>query len=179
MYPQAPWCTDRRNRSAACCSQPGYTLRSLPCSLQTLHSSVMSADVARPQANARQTRCDIMQSMRSNPNTAEGGGDRWAGRGLYGLPLNSVWGGRPQVCVMGPTSHMHNDAGSTETVDAEGCSAHASRHWENFYKHNADKFFKDRHYLDQEFPELASNPCNVLEVRCSPSLSRRTACGRS
>ena len=63
---------------------------------------------------------------------------------------------------------------SEADVDAEGCSAHASRHWDNFYKNNADKFFRDRHYLDQEFPELASYPYNVLEVRCGPSLSRWT-----
>ena len=112
-----------------------------------------------------------------NPKTAEGGEERWGGRGLSGLPLNSVWGGRRQVCVLAPTSIWV--MGSHAADDAEGCSAHASRHWDNFYKNNADKFFKDRHYLDQEFPELASNPCNVLEVRSSSSLSGCTASGQS
>lgn len=42
----------------------------------------------------------------------------------------------------------------------------AGRYWDLFYKRNADKFFKDRHYFDKEFPELLQADLTVLEVRC-------------
>lgn len=44
--------------------------------------------------------------------------------------------------------------------------AGAARHWNTFYKQNKINFFKDRHYLDREFPELASGNCTILEVGC-------------
>lgn len=40
----------------------------------------------------------------------------------------------------------------------------AGRFWEAFYQRNADKFFKDRHYFDKEFPELLEGQLTVLEV---------------
>lgn len=40
----------------------------------------------------------------------------------------------------------------------------AGRYWDLFYKRNADKFFKDRHYFDKEWPELTQGPLTVLEV---------------
>lgn len=55
----------------------------------------------------------------------------------------------------------------------------ASRHWTNFYKRNGNRFYKDRHYLHAEFPELlwqepvylsgsaSSSPgISLLEVGC-------------
>ena len=45
----------------------------------------------------------------------------------------------------------------------------AQRYWDLFYKKNQEKFFKDRHYLFREFPELTppeGSSCHeVLEVR--------------
>lgn len=41
----------------------------------------------------------------------------------------------------------------------------ASRMWDDFYKRNQTRFFRDRHYLDREFPGLFNGPVNVLEVR--------------
>lgn len=47
------------------------------------------------------------------------------------------------------------------------------KHWDLFYKRNADRFFKDRHWTTREFEDLASSAgCNVpsrrilLEVGC-------------
>lgn len=41
----------------------------------------------------------------------------------------------------------------------------ASKHWSLFYRRNGDRFFKDRHYLHVEFPEvLEAN--TLLEVGC-------------
>ena len=31
----------------------------------------------------------------------------------------------------------------------------AKRNWDDFYKHNTTNFYKDRHYLSKEFPELS------------------------
>ncbi|GAB4823086.1 hypothetical protein N2152v2_010132 [Parachlorella kessleri] len=41
----------------------------------------------------------------------------------------------------------------------------ASRYWDLFYRRNEDRFFRDRHYFDREFPELLSAQ-TVLEVGC-------------
>ena len=30
----------------------------------------------------------------------------------------------------------------------------AARYWDLFYRRNADHFFKDRHYLEEEWPQL-------------------------
>jgi len=42
----------------------------------------------------------------------------------------------------------------------------ARRMWDVFYKVNADKFFKDRHYLEKEFPVLKSGAHKLLDVGC-------------
>ncbi|GLI65860.1 hypothetical protein VaNZ11_009491 [Volvox africanus] len=44
--------------------------------------------------------------------------------------------------------------------------AQAGRYWDLFYRRNATKFFKDRHYLHKEFPALARGPATLLEVGC-------------
>lgn len=48
---------------------------------------------------------------------------------------------------------------------AANYEAHAGRYWDLFYKRNEDRFFKDRHYLDKEWPQLAAGPATLLEVR--------------
>jgi hypothetical protein len=40
----------------------------------------------------------------------------------------------------------------------------AARMWDDFYKRNRTRFFRDRHYLDREFPDLMEGAVNVLEV---------------
>ena len=40
----------------------------------------------------------------------------------------------------------------------------AAQHWDRFYRNNADKFYKDRHYFDREFPDLLNGPQVLLEV---------------
>jgi methyltransferase-like protein 6 len=40
----------------------------------------------------------------------------------------------------------------------------AGRYWDLFYKRNSDKFFKDRHYFDKEWPQLTQGEITVLEV---------------
>ena len=38
--------------------------------------------------------------------------------------------------------------------------------WNTFYVENGDRFFKDRHYLENEFPMLLTPGITVLEVGC-------------
>ena len=43
------------------------------------------------------------------------------------------------------------------------------RNWNKFYKHNTTNFFKDRHYILQEFPELKEDnrsPIVFLDIGC-------------
>lgn len=47
----------------------------------------------------------------------------------------------------------------------------ARRNWDLFYKRNSTHFYKDRHWLEREFPELIGAPTNgsrivLLEVGC-------------
>ncbi|KDQ61936.1 hypothetical protein JAAARDRAFT_123355, partial [Jaapia argillacea MUCL 33604] len=47
-----------------------------------------------------------------------------------------------------------------------------ARHWDNFYKMNADNFFRNRKWLHNEFPELVAaaepeaGPMTVVEIGC-------------
>lgn len=47
---------------------------------------------------------------------------------------------------------------------AEKYENEAGKFWDIFYKRNGTKFFKDRHYLDREFPQLIGGACSILEV---------------
>lgn len=57
--------------------------------------------------------------------------------------------------------------------DSRGCLSRppaaleeqAAHYWDLFYRRNADRFFKDRHYLDREFPCLLT-AASILEVGC-------------
>ena len=40
-------------------------------------------------------------------------------------------------------------------VSIEKLEREAARYWERFYRRNRANFFKDRHYLLMEFPDLA------------------------
>ena len=42
----------------------------------------------------------------------------------------------------------------------------STKMWNTFYRENGDRFFKDRHYLDSEFPVLLTPGITVLEVGC-------------
>lgn len=48
---------------------------------------------------------------------------------------------------------------------AEKLERDAARYWERFYKRNRANFFKDRHYLLQEFPALDGGSPVIFEVR--------------
>jgi hypothetical protein len=55
---------------------------------------------------------------------------------------------------------------------AEKLDANAALHWDNFYRSNSDRFFKDRHYLHREFPLLMAPGIAVLEVRPTSTRTR-------
>lgn len=38
----------------------------------------------------------------------------------------------------------------------------AARHWDLFYRSNTVNFFKDRHWLDREFPEISEGPSAII-----------------
>lgn len=46
-------------------------------------------------------------------------------------------------------------------------SREVGRYWNDFYKRNETRFFKDRHYLQQDFPEI-----HALAARCHKAGSR-------
>lgn len=51
---------------------------------------------------------------------------------------------------------------------AELLEIQAPLYWDEFYRLHGAAFFKDRHYLHREFPELLDGPLTLLEVtpRC-------------
>ncbi|GFR51588.1 hypothetical protein Agub_g14009, partial [Astrephomene gubernaculifera] len=49
---------------------------------------------------------------------------------------------------------------------ADRYEVQAGRYWDLFYRRNTTKFFKDRHYLHKEFPDLVAGPATLLEVGC-------------
>ena len=42
----------------------------------------------------------------------------------------------------------------------------AHKFWDKFYQNNTTHFFKDRHWLTREFPELLAAGAKLLEVGC-------------
>ena len=40
----------------------------------------------------------------------------------------------------------------------------AARHWDLFYRSNTVNFFKDRHWLDREFPEIGRHPTAAILI---------------
>lgn len=49
---------------------------------------------------------------------------------------------------------------------AENLENGAWKHWDEFYKQHQYSFFKDRHYLKREFPEILDGAPHILEVGC-------------
>lgn len=47
---------------------------------------------------------------------------------------------------------------------AELLETQAPLYWDEFYRLHGAAFFKDRHYLHREFPELLDGPLTLLEV---------------
>jgi hypothetical protein len=47
-----------------------------------------------------------------------------------------------------------------ETIDEKNIedTLKCQKNWEKFYKFNKTNFFKDRHYILKEFPELRDDP---------------------
>lgn len=41
----------------------------------------------------------------------------------------------------------------------------AKKHWDRFFRRNGERFFRDRHYLTEEFPSLAGR-VRVFEAGC-------------
>ncbi len=50
--------------------------------------------------------------------------------------------------ILGENPEMINDKKMIDSLDTQ------SKNWEKFYKFNKTNFFKDRHYILREFPEL-------------------------
>lgn len=40
------------------------------------------------------------------------------------------------------------------------------KNWNLFYKRNETRFFRDRHWIPREFPELLAGPLRLFEVGC-------------
>ncbi len=59
---------------------------------------------------------------------------------------------------------LHSQPDRIEKLEKE-----AARNWNKFYKNNTTNFFKDRHYLGQEMPELLQ-ACEAAEKEGKPPI---------
>ena len=50
--------------------------------------------------------------------------------------------------------------------EASKLEREAKKHWDKFYMRNTTNFFKDRHWTEREFPELASENLTIIELGC-------------
>ena len=50
----------------------------------------------------------------------------------------------------------------------------AKKNWDLFYKRNSTNFFKDRHWITREFPELLQSTCDPPAQKC---VVLETGCG--
>ncbi|KAK9863184.1 hypothetical protein WJX84_008952 [Apatococcus fuscideae] len=72
--------------------------------------------------------------------------------------MSHPWWSTPPVHA--PPTHL--------IADAEHFRQNTGSFWNRFYQDNQRSFYKDRHYLGNEFPELLHGSCNLLEVGCGP-----------
>jgi len=49
-------------------------------------------------------------------------------------------------------------------VPSEKLQRDTARYWERFYQRHEARFFKDRHWLLEEFPELRTGALTVFEA---------------
>ena len=94
---------------------------------------------------------------------------RWVGRGIDSHPSTYSTHLHPfihSVCIH--SSHLFDgskiESLSTHTpthpptLPPRRYETLAGKHWDLFYQHNQANFFKDRHYLQRDFPDLAPSP---------------------
>ena len=75
----------------------------------------------------------------------------------------------PQLSQREKEQLNRQDAGRVTEFRAKKFQAESRKHWDLFYKRNATKFFKDRHWTTREFADLAGEVGHrrvLLEVGC-------------
>lgn len=78
------------------------------------------------------------------------------------LPVDDSWTKERREKVAGELKGQGEGASS---FWRDHYTSKAPRYWHEFYKRNEDRFYKDRHYLHEEFPELLDARV-MLEVGC-------------
>ncbi len=56
--------------------------------------------------------------------------------------------------------HLKRDSQTITDFKRNKLEQEAKKNWDLFYKRNATNFFKDRHWITREFPELVQQSCD-------------------
>ena len=59
---------------------------------------------------------------------------------------------------------LHKDTQLVSDFKRNKLEAEAKRNWDLFYKRNQTNFFKDRHWITREFPELLQQDTEVYST---------------
>ncbi len=84
--------------------------------------------------------------------------------------------GRADSAATGAASLNQSELSATRAAyRRDQFEQNAARHWDLFYRSNTVNFFKDRHWLDREFPEIGGRPTAAIPTHRNPYLSATAA----
>lgn len=74
----------------------------------------------------------------------------------------SLSGDRGRILTEQEVQKLKKDTRLLSDFQRNKLEAEAKRNWDLFYKRNQTNFFKDRHWITREFPELLQPEVSIL-----------------
>ena len=80
------------------------------------------------------------------------------------MASNEVVGHRAKRLTPTEQSILENDKDLLSSFKKEKLEKDAKKNWDLFYKRNSTNFFKDRHWLTREFPEIINEVHFIIKI---------------